>query len=278
MQNKIVAACFDLDGTLLDSNGRISPANVSALQSLNQNGIAVVLASGRPIESLALFSQDVLHLDTFKIGFNGAIVANQHGKVLAMELINNQDVIEVTRLAQQLGINVNFSTPTKWINFSVQVNDDRVDKYNETLTEIRCHSLAQLQLLMDDRPIKVLKVGMHIVDQKKLWVMKAAMQGMALNVVQSDREFLEATRRGISKYSGFQQLGKVYKWQADHALVFGDYENDYELIQRAKYGVAMANGLAKLKSVAWQVAPTNDEDGVAQIINKYDWVMPVKEE
>ena len=177
MQNKIVAACFDLDGTLLGSNGNISPANVNALQSLNRDGIAIVLASGRPVESLALLSQNVLHLDTFKIGFNGAIVANQHSEVIAMELIDNRDVIEVTRLAQQLAINVNFSTPTKWINFSVQANDDRVDKYNETLAEIRCHSLEQLQQLMDDRPIKVLKVGMHIVDQKKLQTMQAAMHG-----------------------------------------------------------------------------------------------------
>lgn len=269
MGNLIKVASFDLDGTLLNSVGEISTANIRAIRQLTQQGVAIVLASGRPIESLVHFSDQVLQVETDKIGFNGAVIADGASGVLHSTTIAVADVIAVIKLANRFNINVNFSTASKWLNFSPQTSQSSVDKYNETLTEIRISSLDQLKQVMADQPVAVLKIGMYIEEPKKLRVMQHAMESLSLNVVQSDNGFLEATSRGVSKYTGFKYLAKNRNWRPETTLAFGDYENDYELIKAVKYGIAMENGLDKLKTVAWRVTATNDADGIARIINDY---------
>lgn len=158
----IAAVCLDLDGTLLTSNGTISEENIRAVQDLDKFNVQVILASGRPEESLKNFTIRNLHIPTYKICFNGALVVSPTGTIIKKSLLNSQDVFKVVTLAEKNKIAVNFSTQDKWINFDPGNNFERVDKYNETLNDIRINTLSQMKQLYAKKKVSVLKIGMHI--------------------------------------------------------------------------------------------------------------------
>lgn len=266
---KVQMICSDLDGTLLNSKGMISKQTIASLRRASQKKIKIVLASGRHYESLVYFSDEILQIPTYKISFNGALINSVHGVLVAEHIISNQTIMSVIKIAKKYQILVNFSTATKWINFipNKEKNGD-IDKYNETLTDIQINSLNQFQNLCQNQNIKILKVGMHIRDENLFKTVYLELEKLALNVFQADAEFLEATTYGVSKYTALKKLEDKLGIAMDQKVDFGDYENDYEMISKITYGVAMSNGMPRVKQVAKFVTDSNDNDGVAHVINR----------
>lgn len=266
---KVQMICSDLDGTLLNSKGMISKQTIASLRRASQKKIKIVLASGRPYESLVYFSDEILQIPTYKISFNGALINSVHGVLVAEHIISNQTIMSVIKIAKKYQILVNFSTATKWINFipNKEKNGD-IDKYNETLTDIQINPLNQFQNLCQNQNIKILKVGMHIRDENLFKTVYLELEKLALNVFQADAEFLEATTYGVSKYTALKKLEDKLGIAMDQKVDFGDYENDYEMISKITYGVAMSNGMPRVKQVAKFVTDSNDNDGVAHVINR----------
>lgn len=263
---KVQMICSDLDGTLLNSNGEISTKTIKTFRKAHQKHIKIVLASGRPYESLVHFSNEILQIPTYKISFNGAQINSINDDVIVEHVINNQIITDVIAMAERREISINLSTASKWINFAPRTIDSQIDKYNETLDDIRINSLSQFKLLCQEQSINILKIGMHIHDQQHLKSIYNELRQLKLNVVQADAEFLEATAAGISKYTALKQLNQQLGINLNQIVTFGDYENDFEMISKVPHGVAMSNGISKVKQAARYIAKSNDADGVADVV------------
>ncbi|KRN83565.1 HAD superfamily hydrolase [Pediococcus ethanolidurans] len=259
--------CTDLDGTLLASNGKISFRNIKAIQELAKRNVKIALASGRPEDSLKQFTVRDLRVPTYKICFNGALIVSPEGKVINETLIDSESVLKIVSLAEKNAISVNFSTLDKWINFDPIYDMRKIDKYNETLTDIRVHTFDQMRQLLSDRKIQILKVGMHISDSSLLKKMDSELSQIAINVFHSDREFLEATAKKASKFMAIKEISSVNNWNLKNVMAFGDYENDLEMIANVGHGVAMKNGIKKVQKAAEFVTDTNDKNGIALVLN-----------
>ncbi|GEN94080.1 Cof-type HAD-IIB family hydrolase [Pediococcus ethanolidurans] len=263
----ITLMCTDLDGTLLASNGKISFRNIKAIQELAKRNVKIALASGRPEDSLKQFTVRDLRVPTYKICFNGALIVSPEGKVINETLIDSESVLKIVSLAEKNAISVNFSTLDKWINFDPIYDMRKIDKYNETLTDIRVHTFDQMRQLLSDRKIQILKVGMHISDSSLLKKMDSELSQIAINVFHSDREFLEATAKKASKFMAIKEISSVNNWNLKNVMAFGDYENDLEMIANVGHGVAMKNGIKKVQKAAEFVTDTNDKNGIALVLN-----------
>jgi len=83
-----------------------------------------------------------------------------------------------------------------------------------------------------------------------------------------DYRFLEVVKQGINKATGIDRVAKYYNIPQERIIAFGDENNDLEMLQYAKYGIAMGNGIKDVKEIAYDVTKTNEEDGVAYYLEK----------
>ncbi|MDU4936806.1 MAG: HAD hydrolase family protein, partial [Peptostreptococcaceae bacterium] len=73
----------------------------------------------------------------------------------------------------------------------------------------------------------------------------------------------------INKGNAIKKLQEIYEITYDECMAFGDYLNDYEMMQECKHSYAMANAHPKLKEICNYEAKSNDEDGVVDALNNY---------
>jgi hydroxymethylpyrimidine pyrophosphatase-like HAD family hydrolase len=75
---------------------------------------------------------------------------------------------------------------------------------------------------------------------------------------------------GVSKWTGVYRLAEEWGIRPDEICAVGDDVNDIPMIQAAGLGIAMSNALDEVKAAADRIAPTNDEDGLVQVV---DWLL-----
>lgn len=84
----------------------------------------------------------------------------------------------------------------------------------------------------------------------------------------SGAPFVEVADAGVTKASGLERLCGILGVQQHEVIAFGDHLNDLDLLQWAGRGIAMGNGLDDVKQAADEVTLTNDEDGLAVVIER----------
>lgn len=104
MAIKLIA--LDLDGTLLTSDKRISEANKKALQAARERGVHVVLTTGRPLQAIGTFLEelDLLGENQYSITFNGGLVQENTGRVLDKVGFTIEDVRTIRRVTNDLDL------------------------------------------------------------------------------------------------------------------------------------------------------------------------------
>jgi len=86
--------------------------------------------------------------------------------------------------------------------------------------------------------------------------------------IQKTRSWLEVLNPKAKKVNALLSIMRRKGINVDEAIYFGDNYNDVDCLKAVKYPIVVANGLPDVKKFAWKVAPSNDEDGVAQMIRK----------
>ena len=93
--------------------------------------------------------------------------------------------------------------------------------------------------------------------------------GDVLNIFRSEPFFMELTPPGIDKAKSLGRLLDITGIKREEFIACGDGFNDVSMIEFAGLGVAMANAQDAVKAVADEITLSNDEDGVALIVEKY---------
>ena len=89
------------------------------------------------------------------------------------------------------------------------------------------------------------------------------------HIVRSQPKILEFLDHDMDKAVGLKALLAHYGWTFENLMAFGDAENDSGMLQAAQVGVVMANGKPDIKALGTDVTLSNDDDGVADFIEKY---------
>ena len=266
MSIKVIAT--DLDGTLTNSKKEITPRTQQAMEKAMDLGVKVVLASGRPYYGVKNLAQQ-LKLEQrggYILCFNGAKLVNcQTREVLFEQTIPQQEIEVLDYLARHYHAAILTYTDDTILTTNP---DDEYVKKEWKITGMKLQKVETFSQVVTFPVNKCIMVGegshmAQVEQQVQLAV------GGRLSVYRSEPFFLEIMPAGINKARSLEFLLSSLGCDKDELMAFGDGYNDLSMIGFAGLGVAVANAQKVILDAADYVSASNDEDGVAQAVEKF---------
>lgn len=253
----------DIDGTLLNDEGKITENTIKTIQMGVEKGLIFTIATGRPIQGVE-YINDLINLDLPYITYNGAmIVMGKSRKILYEKSMSGEDAENIIGLGQKYGVNV-----MVWKN-----NNLYVAKINEWVKRyIRISTVRPIEAdLLDVAKGGVSKI-LWYAETEKITEYHRTVGGYLssnVNYYTSQPYFLEFTDKYASKAIAMEKLGEFYGITQKEMIAVGDGYNDLPMIEYAGLGVAMGNAPDGVKEKADFITLTNNEDGVAHVIERF---------
>jgi Cof subfamily protein (haloacid dehalogenase superfamily) len=264
MQKEPLLIALDLDGTLLSDTKQIGERTKLALAEARKQGHHVVIATGRPYRSSVGYYR-ALGLDSPIVNFNGALIHHPDRPEWGLyhSPMEKKIAHDVIKASEHFGAK----------NIMVEVMDDVfLSKHDQALIELFFDNetpVKQLPISLAHDPTSILiypdqreskKLLQHLAEQHAE-VVEQRQWSAPWNVI-------EIIRLGINKAVGLQRICDYYKVPKNRVIAFGDENNDLEMLQFAGTGIAMGNATAEVKEVANFITATNQEEGIAQFLEK----------
>ncbi|MBT9779264.1 Cof-type HAD-IIB family hydrolase [Clostridium sp. MCC353] len=270
MNIKLIA--LDLDGTLLDSKKRLSPANEAALRACIDRGIHIVPATGRLAGGIPEFVRNIPGVRYAITANGGRVVDMQEGIEISAALMPVKLALEILEFAKTTK-----SAYDPYVNGKGAMEARFLEHLEDYGLEPGIHDLVLKtrspvpdsieHVKQWNKPIE--KINMFFGDlEERARVKKVLEQNPELAVSSSLYNNLEINAADATKGNGILKLASYLGIPAEQTMAFGDGSNDLSMIIKAGIGVAMDNGDEYLKKCADYITRSNDQDGVADAIKK----------
>ena len=286
---KLVA--IDLDGTLLNSYGEVSENTKNEIKKAVQNGIEVVLASGRPISSVEDLAND-LNANHYLISGNGAIVYDMRKKEVVYDrFLSKEQILNIVKICEENSIYYNIYTENEVLTKSLNYNtlfyhSENTHKQEEKRTNINILTDVYDYILKSNDQ-KYLKVT--VCDQSQIVfssiIKKLRMiddidvldvAHMSRKIIKSGTEevlveycYTEITNKNVNKWTALEFIMNQMNISKEEVVAIGDNVNDKEMIEEAGLGIAMRNSTDGIKEIADVEVATNNDEGVCEAFKKY---------
>ncbi|WP_394746669.1 HAD family hydrolase [Spongiimicrobium salis] len=258
--SQIKMVVTDMDGTLLNSQHEVSHRFYELFYELQKRNIIFVAASGRQYNSMADKLAEIKD-DIVIVSENGAYVKRRE-EVLLTTPLGYEDILPI------LGI-VN-NTPGAHAALCCKHNAYVSGESDAFLGMLRqYYSNFDVVDLMQPVDEEVLKVAIYHFESSEKYIFPA-MQHLSdtLKVKVSGPNWVDVSSRDAHKGHAIEKLMKEYQIQPHELLVFGDYNNDLEMLSLADYSFAMENAHPNVLKVANYTTLSNDQNGVEHILEK----------
>ena len=264
--SKVKLIAIDLDGTLLNDKKEIMPRTYRALRKASEEGVYVVLASGRPIKGMMHLIKE-LKLDekeNYVINFNGASV----NKTLDLSSIYNcsltiEEMLEIEEFAVKHNIHSH-----AFINGDLYLEENA--KYSDVEANIN-HIEPILCKYSDFNSNDVVNKYMFADEPSKLEEIYPLIPSSLFDkytVVFSAKFFLEFLNKETNKGKALKALCEYLNIDPSEVMAIGDEENDLSMLEYAGHKIAMDNANVKLKNIATYITASNNDEGVGKVVEK----------
>lgn len=267
-KRKFKLLALDLDGTLTNSQKKISSKNKEYISYAQSIGIKIILASGRPVLGIHPLAKE---LELYDKG--GYILAYNGGHIIdcmtSTDLV--KETIPIDLIHDICSINQYFNVhPLTYNDVGVICEDDQSEyvqreAFNNKIPVIKVHSL---EMQVKKPVVKFMVVG-DPNELKRSYAFLTKIYNGVLNIFFSEPYFLEVTPLGIDKAASLERMLSRLGVSRDELIACGDGLNDIPMLQYAGFSVAMGNSYDETKKYANAIVGTNEEDGVAEAIEKY---------
>lgn len=257
---------LDLDGTLLTDEKKISPITKETLLKAKQAGHQVMIATGRPYRASQLY-YDELKLTTPIVNFNGALIHHPKNPMwkkihTTVDLHVVHDVVESVHKYE-------------YDNLIAEVMDD-VYIHREDEGALQIFHMGSPNILTGDLTKNLLENPTSLLIQANdvnTPIIRQHLQDVHAELIEHRRwgapfPIIEVVHKGLSKAVGIDYIAKEMGIPRDRIIAFGDEDNDLEMIDYAGVGVAMGNGISELKNIANEITLSNNDDGIARILQE----------
>lgn len=269
---KLIA--LDLDGTLLDSEKRLSPHNRAALERAAARGIHVVPTTGRFFGMMPEAVRD-LPFVRYAITVNGAQVYDRAtGEALARAEIPVATAIGAMEVLDGFDCIYDcYQDNWGWMTEAMQRKADRYAPdahYLKMIREFR-RPVPELKAHLAAKGADVQKVMLFARDAADLPAIRAALAARfpELALTQSTPNNVEINHALAHKGEALRRLAEALGFGLPECMAFGDGMNDLTMVRDAGLGVAMDNAAPAVLAAAKSVTLSNDEDGVAAAIDRF---------
>lgn len=286
---KLIA--IDIDGTLLNSYGEVSNRNKEAIKKAIDKNAEVVLTSGRMPKAIMRVASEV-NADNYIISGNGAAIYDvKNDKYIYKNYMSKEKVLEIIDICDKnsmyYSIYTNNVILAKSLNYNVlfynsenkKNPEDKKIKFNivsdihEYIEEYNGDDFLKITICDKDKT-----VFNSIVNKLKMirdiYVLEVT--HMSKKIIKHKTEefeisyfYTEISNNNVNKWTAIEELMKELGIQKEEVIAIGDNVNDKEMIENAGIGIVMGNSLPYMKEIADEVVASNNEDGVAEAIEKY---------
>jgi len=254
-------AC-DMDGTLLNGERKISAANAKAICNALKEGIKVTIATGRMFASVQHYATE-LGLDIPLVVYNGALVKEAlSGKEVGAWPVPIYVANKVAAFCRDSNIYVHAYIDDKlWVR-----EDSEFARYYADFAGVKFEVHGEELFHMPKAPHKLLVMTKDGQCEKVHVELESVFKDL-VHVTSSQKNFLEIIDPDTSKWNAIKRIGEKWGIKQEEIMCIGDSNNDAEMVANAGIGVAMGNANDRIKNLAKIITGTNDNDGVAMIIN-----------
>ncbi len=276
MDKKIKLLAIDLDGTLLNSKGKISKEDKTVLKKFSEKGGIIVLASGRMTDCVSIYS-NILEIDTPLIVYNGGMVRLRK-KEKRKIIYHNPVPLKYSRIIIDYCLKNRFFLNFYYNDILYAQNDPSLKRYAEIYskqTGAKYNFIEDLKIMKDKKPTKLIL----ITDAKNENIERTRdyqyeyfkkIFDDSLNIVKTNPEYLEFMKKGVNKGKGLYYLTKYYGIKRNQIIAFGDGENDIEMLLFAGISVAPKNAKENVKKIVKIVSDyTNDQSYISKFLKNY---------
>ena len=254
---------IDLDGTLLRSNNTIGPASIDAIRSASERGVRVVLATARPPRGVsAVYTQ--LGLDTLQINHNGALIYDQgRREVTRHRPLAGELARKVVKTARRIAPNISIG-----VDVVDKLYTDRKDADPPPMGAGVQSATGPLDRVLDQPVTKIfMSDKSNVLADIQMNVQQKYSEQVAFAI--SHMRLLQIMRGGVDKSIALAEVAEHYGVAAPGIMAIGDAPNDLGMLKWAGLAVAVKNAWSDVLKAAHFVVPSNDEDGVAEAIQRY---------
>lgn len=273
MTRDIQLVAIDLDGTLLRDDKSLSQENVDAIKEAIEQGVQVVICTGRTLPSIQYLSKQLPqgHGDEYLILQNGAVVHQLPDLNIVHETIlteaDRQAIYDVFKEYRSEKVQMVAFDPDKLYLVDDETANPTVVQDAKTLsTDI---TLAKFEEVLNLETLYKIVVfgGVEFIDDYLEKIPNELYE--QVHIVRSLPVAIEFIPKLANKANGLNALIQLLDIKAENIMTIGDELNDYEMVKMAGLGVAMENGHPEVKRVADELTLTNNENGVAHAIRKF---------
>lgn len=259
---------LDLDGTLTNAQKEITPKTKAALLKAQQQGVRIMLASGRPTYGIVPPAEqlEIGRHGGYILAYNGGVILDwSTRKVVYEQTLDETLVPQIYREAMAAGMQIltyqgeaiaTTDTQDEYVRHEAFINKMPLVQYNDFLAQVT-YPINKCLVVGPPAPLHQLELRLA-----------REMEGK-ISVYRSADFFLECVPLGIDKAQSIDRLITLLGINRSEVIACGDGYNDLSMIQFAGLGVAMSNANADIQARADFVTLSNEEDGVAHVVEKF---------
>lgn len=286
---KLVA--IDLDGTMLNSYGVVTENTKKVIKQTIEKGVEVIIASGRPIDSIKAIANEI-GSDKYFIAGNGAIIYDiKKEEIIYDKFMPKQKVLEIIELCEKNSISYNVYTNKTILAPLLKYNVLYYHKENLKKEENKKTNINIVKdmytYIKESKEEKFIKIS--ICDNSKTVfnsiIKKVKMIGnievldvshISRKIIKQGTEeipieyyYTEISEKNVDKWYAIEYLIKKLNIRKDEVIAIGDNINDKKMIENAGLGIVMEKSTPVVTKVAKYITKTNNEEGVAEALEKF---------
>ena len=284
---KLVA--IDLDGTMLNQYGIVTQKTKNSIKKAQENGMEIMIASGRPIDSVKTISKEI-GSENYFISGNGSIIYDiKKDEIIYENVLKKQKALEIIKICEENSIFYNVYTEKEIIAKNLQYNVLYYHKENLTKSEedkTHVNIVEDIYDYIEKTDSKVLKV---MICDKHQTIFNAIIRKlkevedievlevshMSRKIIRQGTEeipieyfYTEISAKNVDKWTALEFLKEKLQISSEEIVAIGDNVNDKKMIEKSGYGIAMGQSAPQIKEIADYVTDSNVDDGVANALDK----------
>lgn len=271
MMYKLLA--INVDGTLLQSNGRIHKATKDAIHYAANKGVYVTLITSRNFLSAKKIA-NALKLESFLICQHGAFIGNSIDKPIYAKRISEEKTFNIVQVLENFDCTVRLMHERYSIGNKKRIKDNLIAKAVFQSGDPLFYPMQFVDSLGDslrDNPVEPLKIEVYFSDDdersKIAQTLSEAFEG--IQILNHHKDKLEILANHVSKLNGLTKLGNYLGIPFQEMVTIGDSNDDIPIIEKAGLGVAMWNAPVSVKKASDWVTRSNNHQGVAYMIKEH---------
>lgn len=281
---------IDIDGTLLNSSGKLTKYTIDTIKEVTKKGVKVVLTSGRVTDSVKVIA-DTVNADKYIICDNGATIVNlESNEVIFSRYIEKETIIKLLEFC--ITNNIYYMVFT---NKEIIVKDIKhmalmfykrrhhLKDEEDGCSQIRFGGIDYIQkveepftrIIICDQDRAIYNSIINMLKKFDDIELLAAPHISNKIIRDGDKDvflsysYAEILAKDTNKWTAIKMLTDKLGIKREEIIAIGDNFNDIQMIQNAGLGIAMNNGSPVAKEVASVIAPSNNDDGVAKVMERY---------